>query len=371
MSYCGKGKGYLYLEDGTLMEGCAFGAHTTKSGEVVFTTAMNGYPESLTDPSYRGQILTITHPLIGNYGVPAPKFKEGVLQNFESERIQAEGLIVQEETEGIKWNSSMSLHHWLTEQGVPGLSRIDTRSLVKKVRDRGVMMGIISHGSPPSNTSELTMKRYDDMDLVSLVSPINPIIHEGKGKELIVVVDCGVKHGILRSLQARGVTIVRLPCNFTAEQIMDYSPKGIIFSNGPGNPKLLVKQIRTFKSLTEYKVPILGICLGHQIGVLSMDGDVEKMKFGHRGINKGVVDIKTNRFYISTHNHGYALHKTTIPSSTEVWFYNVDDGIVEGLKHRTLPIITVQFHPEAGPGPWDTEWIFDYFLKMVSKNGVA
>ncbi|MEM3271164.1 MAG: glutamine-hydrolyzing carbamoyl-phosphate synthase small subunit, partial [Metallosphaera sp.] len=320
MTFCKRGtEGLIYLEDGTLLKGCGFGAKGIRQGEVVFTTSMNGYPESMTDPSYRGQILAITHPLVGNYGVPSPIVKNGILQNFESEHIQIEGLVVIEETDPFKWNSSKSLHEWMAEQGVPGVSSVDTRLLVKRVRTLGSMMGVIVSGMEVSDPASYLGKRYDEIDFTYFTSPKSPIIHQNvSGSSLIVLVDCGIKHGILDELYRRGFTIIRLPCKSTAEEIMDYSPKGVVFGNGPGNPNLLEGLAQTFASVTEYKIPTLGVCLGHQIATKALGGKVRKMKFGHRAINKPVVDVTSGKCFISTHNHGYGVYKEDVPQDTQV-----------------------------------------------------
>ncbi|MCI2414354.1 MAG: glutamine-hydrolyzing carbamoyl-phosphate synthase small subunit [Candidatus Aramenus sp.] len=365
MTLCKRGyKGYLYLEDGTLIEGCGFGARGVRAGEVVFTTSMNGYPESLTDPSYKGQVLVITHPLVGNYGVPKKEYENGILKNFESERIQVEGLVVTEETDPNKWNSSKSLHEWLQEEGVPGLSNVDTRMIVKRVRTKGTMMGVITSGYELENPQRFLEKKYDEIDFTQFTSPKSPIVHPNNGKT-IVLVDCGIKHGILYELYSRGFTIVRVPCNFSADQIMDYMPDGVVFGNGPGNPNLKLELVNAVREVLEYKLPVMGICLGHQAVTLALGGKVRKMKYGHRAINKPVVDLTDNKCYISTHNHGYGVYKEDVPSSMKPWFYNPDDGVIEGMYHEKLPIITTQFHPEARPGPNDVTWVFDKFKKMV------
>ncbi|AHC51834.1 carbamoyl phosphate synthase small subunit [Sulfolobus acidocaldarius SUSAZ] len=358
--------GYIYLEDGTLMKGVGFGAKGIRVGEIVFTTSMNGYPESLTDPSYKGQILVITHPLIGNYGVPEKNYVNGILTNFESERIQAEGLVISELTEPFKWNSKQTLHEWLLSEGIPGVYGIDTRAVVKRVRSRGVMMGIIASGVEVNDPEEYLKKKYDEMNFIQYTSPKAPIIHQGKTGDVVVVVDCGIKHGILYQLYLRGFTVVRVPCNYNVDKIMDFYPKGLLFSNGPGNPNLLTDLVKNFREIIEYNLPTLGICLGHQIATMALGGKVKKMKFGHRAINKPVIDTTTGKSYITTHNHGYAiLSKQDIPIHTRVWFYNPDDGTVEGWIHEKYNIITTQFHPEARPGPWDVTWVFDKFKKMV------
>ncbi|MCG3108630.1 GMP synthase [glutamine-hydrolyzing] subunit A [Metallosphaera sp. J1] len=369
MTYCKRGtEGLIYLEDGTLLRGCGFGAKGVRYGEVVFTTAMNGYPESMTDPSYRGQILIITHPLVGNYGVPDPIVRNGILQNFESEKIQIEGLVVTEETDPSKWNSSKSLHQWMAEQGVPGVSSVDTRLLVKKVRTLGSMMGVIASGEQVEDPRKHIELRYDEIDFTRFTSPKSPIIHQNNSPDIIVLVDCGIKHGILEELYKTGFTIVRVPCKSSADEIMNYSPKGVVFGNGPGNPNILKDLVKNFSAVMEYKLPTLGICLGHQVATLALGGNVRKMKFGHRAINKPVMDVSNNKCYISTHNHGYGVYKEDIPPDTQIWFVNPDDGVVEGLIHKKFPLITTQFHPEARPGPNDTTWVFQKFKKMVIKD---
>jgi carbamoyl-phosphate synthase small subunit len=355
-------EGFLYLEDGTFIKGCMFGALIERSGEVVFSTAMNGYPDSLTDPSYKGQILILTHPLIGNYGVPEKEYYNGILKNFESENIQVEGLIVSEETKGYKWNKTKTLDSWLTDEGVPGLSNVDTRMLVKKIRSKGVMMGVIS---PIKEMRNINSKTYEEVDFTEFTSPKEVIIHEGKGPT-VVVVDCGIKHGILYELAIRGFNVVRVPCKSSANKIISYNPKGVVYSNGPGNPNLLKDVIKSFTEISSYSIPILGICLGHQIAAISNGIRVEKMKFGHRGINKPVIEVNSSRCLITTHNHGYAVNLEDVRNSEyEVWFYNPDDKVIEGLRHKRKPIITVQFHPEARPGPKDATFVFDVFEKMV------
>jgi len=365
-SLCRRGRrGSIHLEDGTYLEGCSFGAEGTRVGEVVFTTAMNGYVEALTDPSYKGQILVFTHPLIGNYGVPEPKWMDGVLLNMESERIQVEGVIVAEETEPSKWNAAASLHQWLSSQGVPGVSGVDTRMLVRKLRMVGSMMGTISSG----RDGDPDMKwRYDDVDFTEQTSPRGVIVHGG-GSDVLVVVDCGVKHGILRELLARGFQVVRVPCKSSPEDVLKLRPRGIIFSNGPGNPNLLSGLVETFRGLAEEHIPILGICLGHQVAALAMGGRVRKMRFGHRAINKPVIEEETKSCFVTTHNHGYGVYPEDVPPNMRIWFRNPDDGVVEGLMHEELPIMTTQFHPEARAGPRDAAWVFDSFARVVRSGG--
>ncbi len=358
-------KRFLYLEDGTILEGFGFGASDYKTGELVFNTAMNGYPESLTDPSYKGQILLITHPLVGNYGVPTLNKRDGVITNFESESIMAEGLVVSELTYGTKWNSSKSLDEWLKENGIPGISGIDTRALTKKVREEGVMACILSDERIENPEARFrNSKNYDFSNLVKAVSPKEPISH-GSGSELIVVVDFGVKHGILENLIDLGYKIIRVPYNYSTEEIISFRPNGILYSNGPGNPNLLLKEADTFKHILEYNIPTLAVCLGHQIASIALGGEVRKMRFGHRAINKAVVDQTTGRSYITTHNHGYEVDAHKIPTDSEIWFSSPDDNVIEGLRFNRLNLLTTQFHPEARPGTNDTKFIFKLFSGMV------
>lgn len=357
-------KVYLYLEDGTVLGGLGFGAQKTVSGEVVFTTAMNGYPESLTDPSYKGQILIITHPLVGNYGVPKKNFDRGILTNFESENVTIEGLVVSELTDGDKWNSEKTLDKWLEKEGVPGISGIDTRDLTKKVREHGVMMGVISTGAQPESLKSYFEKQYSSMHFVELVSPKKPIIHEF-GKENVVVVDFGVKHGILQHLAQLHYNVVRVPYNYSVEKIMAFDPIGVVYGNGPGNPNLLLEEAKTFSKIMEYKIPTLAVCLGHQLAAIALGGKVTKMKFGHRAINKAVVDVSTHKSYITTHNHGYALYQENLPKEAKLWFLSPDDNVVEGMTAEKYNLITTQFHPEARPGTNDATFIFGIFEKMI------
>ena len=353
-------KAWLYLEDGTVMEGRGFGGTSRRWGEVVFTTAMNGYPESLTDPSYLGQILIITHPLVGNYGVPSPKFLNGRLLNFEAEMISVEGLIVSELTEGSNYEGRKSLESWFMESNVPGLSGIDTRELVKKIRDNGVMRGIISQEKLYQPLEEFASQ--EPLCLVKKASVRQPIEYAGSRRGNIVIVDLGAKQGIVNCLADTGYTIVKVPYDSDENRIMNYDPVGIVYSNGPGNPNELKRQAEELSKLLERNIPTLGICLGHQVAVLALGGEVEKMKYGHRAINKAVLERGSGRSYITTHNHGYAASGKGIDKS-DVWFVSPDDGIIEGLRRGNL--MTTQFHPEARPGPRDTEFVFGLFEKMI------
>ena len=366
------------LEDGTRVEGCGFGAKGVRVGEVVFTTNMVGYPEALTDPSFRGQILVYTHPMVGNYGVPSRDIRvHGIPLHYESDRIQVEGFIVTEETRPHHWASVKTLHEWLREENVPGMSRVDTRALVKRLRERGVMMGVLAVYDEGEVVEWEALEerlekspRYDEVDYTRLVSPPKPVTHRPEGIEprfSVSMLDCGVKYGILRNLLSRGFEVTRFPCDTPPEKLVN-GFDGVVLSNGPGNPALLAKQIEIVKGLLEYRVPILAVCLGNQLLALAHGARIFKLKYGHRGPNKPVVDRETNRCYITTQNHGYAVDEKSLEGTElRVWFYNPDDGTVEGLKSERLPIVSTQFHPEASPGPWDTLWVFDLYARLVER----
>jgi len=368
-----KKKAILVLEDGTLFHGHGFGAARKISGEVVFSTSMVGYPEALTDPSYKGQILTLTYPLVGNYGVPPYDLNFGLPLYFESERIQTSGLIIHELcTEPYHWASTRTLDKWLSDEGIPGIYGLDTRRLTKKLRIHGVMLGILQvcEADEEPNLDGL-LKEAKDIpdpnltDLVKEVSVKEPINYKVEGKNTVVLIDTGVKNSILRNFLKRGINVVRVPYNFSAKEILEYKPDGVVVSNGPGDPKKCVDAIDCVKELVD-KVPVMGICLGNQILMLSMGGDTYKMKFGHRSQNQPALDLKTNRCYITTQNHGYAVDMKCLEKSPlECWFLNANDKTVEGIKHRSKPVFAVQWHPEASPGPYDTEFLFDTFLKLM------
>ena len=366
-------KAILVLEDGTLFHGHGFGEARKISGEVVFSTSMVGYPEALTDPSYKGQILTLTYPLVGNYGVPPYDLNFGLPLYFESERIQTSGLIIHELcTEPYHWASTRTLDKWLSDEGIPGIYGLDTRRLTKKLRIHGVMLGILQVCEADEEPSlDGLLKEAKDIpdpnltDLVKEVSVKEPINYKGEGKNTVVLIDTGVKNSILRNFLKRGTNVVRVPYNFSAKEILEYKPDGVVVSNGPGDPKKCVDAIDCVKELVD-KVPVMGICLGNQILTLAMGGDTYKMKFGHRSQNQPAFDLKTNRCYITTQNHGYAVDMKCLEKSPlECWFLNANDKTVEGIKHRSKPVFAVQWHPEASPGPYDTEFLFDTFLKLM------
>lgn len=364
-------KAILVLEDGSYFAGYGFGATRKVSGEVVFSTSMVGYPESLTDPSYHGQILTLTYPLIGNYGVPPFEVEMGVPRYFESESIKVTGLIVHELCrKPHHWASTKTLEEWLEQENVPGIYGIDTRRLTKKLRIKGVMLGILQvfEEQEDSNIEEFlkeTEKIPDpsSRDLVGEITTKEPNFYESGGSKAVVLIDCGVKSGILRNLVKRGLGIIRVPYDFSAKEIMEYNPSGVIVSNGPGDPKKCDKTIRCVRELVEENVPIMGICLGNQILALALGGDTYKMKYGHRSQNQPALDLKSDRCYITTQNHGYAIQPDSLnKTDLEVWFINANDKTLEGIKHKSKPAFAVQFHPEANPGPYDTEFLFDQFI---------
>ncbi len=367
-------KAVLLLEDGTFFVGKGFGATRKISGEVVFSTSMVGYPEALTDPSYKGQILSLTYPLVGNYGVPPYDLNFGLPLYFESDRIQVQGLVIHELChEPYHWASTRTLDKWLLDEGVPGIYGVDTRRLTKKLRMHGVMLGILQvceAGEEPNldNLLKEAKKGIPDPNLTDLVKEVSvkePVHYKVEGKNTVVLIDCGVKYSIMRNLLKRGINVVRVPYDFSAKEILEYKPDGVVVSNGPGDPKKCVDTIACTKELVD-KVPLMGICLGNQILMLAMGGETYKMKFGHRSQNQPALDLKTNRCYITTQNHGYAVDMQCLEKSPlDCWFINANDKTVEGVKHRSKPVFAVQWHPEASPGPYDTEFLFDTFAKLM------
>ncbi len=364
---------YLILQDGTVMPGHGFGYPGTAYGEVVFTTAMVGYPESLTDPSYRGQILIMTYPLVGNYGVPDMGIEEyGVPVHYESPNIQVRGFVISKLMRPSHWSSRASLDEWMRREMVPGIEGIDTRALVKKIREEGVMMGaVVNEDIEPSEVLEkLSHLRYDDMNFINEVSPENVMVHAPPHfEESVIVLDCGLKYGILRELLRRRIRVIRVPCSHDPISAMEeYRAQGIFLSNGPGNPGILKGMIKNAREIIDYGAPTMGVCLGAQILALADDADIYKLRYGHRGINKPVKDLRTGRVFVTTQNHGYAIKRKSL-KNFEVWMLNVDDGTVEGIYHRKKPIMATQFHPEASPGPHDSLWVFDKFKKLLRRYG--
>lgn len=354
-------KAYLVLEDGSIFSGEGFGATGLSMGEVVFNTGMVGYELSLTDPSYNGQILCQTYPLVGNYGVP-PKTKEPLEKFFESDGIKVAGYILQELCEQPShW--AMPLGDWFLEEGKIGIRGIDTRALTKKLREHGVMLGMVAHGD--YSTQELLKMPVEDPNKRNLVAEVSRKTVEtfGEGKKRIALIDCGTKNNIIRCLVTRGCTVDVVPWDYPADKILGLKPDGVVISNGPGDPATLKETIRTIKTLTEAGLPIFGICLGNQLLALAFGGSTYKLKYGHRSQNQPCLEVGTKRCFITSQNHGFAVDKNI--QGLEPWFVNANDGTIEGLKHPKKPIFSVQFHPEHRPGPVDTEFLFDSFLKEV------
>jgi carbamoyl-phosphate synthase small subunit len=368
------GKAVLVLEDGSTFVGSGFGEPKKVSGEIVFSTSMVGYPESLTDPSYKGQILTFTYPLVGNYGVPPYDKENEVLKYFESDDIKITGFVVHELCKNPShWASTRTLDQWLKDEDVPGIYGIDTRKLTKKLRVKGVLLGIL-HVCKADEEPDLPnllkeVKNIQDpnfTDLAKLVTVKEPIIYKSGGSKTAVVIDCGVKYGILRNLLRRGFDVVRVPYDFSAEQILDCKPDGVVISNGPGDPKQCVKTVEAVRELVDADMPMMGVCLGTQILALALGGDTYKLKYGHRSQNQPALDLETGRCYITTQNHGYTVERDSIKDTgLKEWFMNANDKTVEGVKHKTKPAFALQWHPEASPGPYDTEFLFDRFKKLA------
>lgn len=364
-------KAVLILEDGTVFQGKGFGAPLTVSGEVVFNTGMVGYPESLTDPSYYGQILVQTWPLVGNYGVARRDLTDefGVPLHFESDSIKVMGYAVSEvQRFPSHWSSQSSLSEWLRESGVPGISGIDTRELTKKLRTKGTMLGQLTVASAPDlqklKDSARSLQDPNSTDLVDRVSVAQPMEYNGRGGPRVVLIDCGVKFGIIRNLLARGFDVTRVPYGTPASKVLKMQPDGIVISNGPGDPKLCAPAIKSVRAILETEVPTLGICLGTQILALAAGGATYKLKFGHRAQNHPCVDLSTGRVYVTTQNHGYTVDEKSL-ADFEVSFANLNDKTVEGIRHRKKRVFGVQFHPEASPGPCETGFIFDEFAEWV------
>ena len=344
-------KGRLVLEDGTTFEGIAAGYPSSTSGEVVFNTGMVGYVESFTDPSYRGQILVMTHPLIGNYGVPKKDF-------FESERVHIQGLVVSTlHTDAFHYEAKQSLERWLYVNKIPAIVNVDTRAITKKLREKGVMLGKIIIDN--KNAGE-----FADPHTTHLVSKVSCLIPQkyGKGGKKVIAIDCGIKMESIRNFTKRGIHITRVPWdyNFLEEQY-----DGIFISNGPGDPTQCAQTIQNIQSAMAKKIPIFGICLGMQLMALADGAKTYKLLYGHRSQNQPVREVGTPRSYITSQNHGFAVDERTLPKEWHAWFMNMNDGTLEGIRHKKHPWLAVQFHPEAAPGPHDTEWLFDEFIKLL------
>ena len=350
-----------------MFRGHAFGAGESAYGEVVFNTSMTGYQEMLTDPSYAGQIVVPTYPMIGNYGINE--------RDFESREVQVSGFVVREHCpEPSHSLSTSTLDEFLSSQGVPGIGGVDTRAITRRLRSSGVMMGTITVDESAESALERLKKvpRYGDVDFVERVSTDQPYewdqTRQGEppssGKYRIVVDDYGLKYNILRMLRSRGCKVVAVPAGSSADDILDRSPDGVVLSPGPGDPELLDYAVDTAKGIVG-RLPILGICLGNQVLARAFGGKNFKLKFGHRGANHPVRDLSTGLVHITAQNHGYAVDPDSLPPEVEVSHVNLNDDTVEGLRHTSLPIMSIQYHSEAAPGPMDNEYVFDRFLEMV------
>lgn len=355
----------LILDDGAKFHGSSFGAEHAVAGEVVFNTAMTGYPESLTDPSYAGQMLALTYPLIGNYGVPPFSVEpNGIATYMESDKIYVSALIVSEYSEEYShWSAVESLASWLKREGIPGITGIDTRALTKNLREHGVMMGKIVFDDEPDN---VPTANYSGVNFVSQVSCKEVIrYNSGKDRKRVVLVDCGVKNNIIRCLINRGMEVIRVPWDYDFNNL---EFDGLFLANGPGDPdtcSATVENIRRFLASSDVR-PCMGICMGNQLLSKAAGAKIYKLKYGHRSHNQPVRRVGTTHCYITTQNHGYAVDASTLPSDWEELFVNMNDGSNEGVRHKSRPWFSAQFHPEACSGPLDTEFLFDEYLKLFN-----
>ena len=352
----------LVLEDGTKFHGKSFGYDAPVAGEVVFNTAMMGYPESLTDPSYAGQLMTLTYPLVGNYGVPPFSIEENKLATFmESDKIYASAIIVADySAQYSHWNAVESLADWLKREHVPGITGIDTRQLTKVLREHGVMMGKIIFDDEPDNIPSAEYEGVNWVDRVSCKEIIR--YNEGAGKK-VVLVDCGVKNNIIRCLINRGVEVIRVPWNYDYTA-MDFD--GLFLGNGPGDPDMCEDAVNIIrKQMSQSRKPICGICMGNQLLAKAGGATIYKLKYGHRSHNQPVREVGTNRCYVTSQNHGYAVDARTLGNDWRELFVNMNDGSNEGVCHKENPWFTSQFHPEACSGPIDTEFMFDRFINSL------
>ncbi|RNJ79114.1 MAG: carbamoyl-phosphate synthase (glutamine-hydrolyzing) small subunit [Nitrosopumilus sp. H8] len=369
----------LILDDGTVLEGQGFGSSGTIFGEIVFNTGMVGYVEALTDPSYSGQILTLTYPLVGNYGVPDPEATDadGISKYFESDKIHARGLVVHElSLTASHWNLAMTLDEWMHKEGIPGISGIDTRTLTKKLRTGGVMMAALAVSDTEIDTGSVKKELgsatgYSAEQFMDEISTKEARAF-GDGRECIAVIDTGAKNAILRNIRDLGYRAVLLPWNSTYEEVISHNPSGVVISSGPGDPQKCPDTIETAKMLIANNVPTLGICLGAQIIGIAGNTKTYKLKYGHRGQNKPCINLENNQVYVTSQNHGYGITPESLEESDfDLWFTNADDKTVEGIRHKTQRCVAVQFHPEASPGPYDCRFVFEELKRLVEEGSTA
>ena len=347
-------KAKLILENGVVFEGKAFGYLKECVGEVVFNTGMTGYQEVLTDPSYYGQIVTMTYPLIGNYGIN--------LEDLESKEPKVRGFIVREKCQyPNNFRCELELETYLAQNKVLGLDGIDTRALTKILRNNGTMKGIIVLDNSNLEDVKDKLEAFSNRDAVSIVSTNEKYEISGEGKN-VAIIDFGIKQNIIRNFVKRGCNVTVFPYDFKAEEVLEINPDLVFLSNGPGDPEDMGEAVNEVKKIVGKK-PIVGICLGHQLLALTLGGETKKLKFGHRGCNHPVKDLERNRVHITSQNHGYVVDE--LPEGVVATHLNINDGTVEGMKHTTLPIYSVQFHPEAAAGPKDSEYIFDRFMEYA------
>lgn len=356
-------KAELILEDGYRCEGIPFGATVSRAGEVVFNTGMVGYPESMTDPSYAGQILVLTYPLVGNYGVPQgttpEELVDGLSRHFESTRIHIRALVVSRLSPAFShWSAVDALSTWMEREGIPGITGVDTRALTKRLRIKGCMLGKLV-----VNETEVPWDDPNTRNIVADVSVQEPRWYPASGEKKVILVDLGCKDHIVRSLVARGINVLKVPWNYdwTGEDT-----DGVFLSNGPGDPKKCVETIEVLRRGFTRDVPVFGICLGHQMMALAAGADTYKLKFGHRGQNQPCIEVGTKRCFITSQNHGFAVDERSLPPDWRPWFFNANDGTNEGIRHIDRQLASVQFHPEARPGPADTNHLFDAFAGMLA-----
>jgi len=350
----------LVLEDGSAFTGKSFGYEGSVAGEVVFNTAMTGYPESLTDPSYKGQILVLTYPLVGNYGVPREDSENGLYKFFESDMLHISALVISDySAEYSHWNARQSLGDWLKQNQIPGIFDVDTRLITKLLREKGSMLGKVVFNNEEPETYDPNLE-----NLVARVSIGEKKVY-GNGRYRILLLDCGVKYNIIRYLLERDTTVIRVPWDYDINQ-EEYD--GLFISNGPGDPKQCDITIRTLAKAFDSNTPIFGICLGNQLMALAAGADTYKLKYGHRSHNQPVLKVGSDKAYITSQNHGYAINNETLPDGWEPLFVNLNDNTNEGMKHLEKPFFSTQFHPEASGGPTDTAYLFDLFIDNIKKS---